>query len=93
MGEPGQSPTGTGIFGEVCLYAGVVLLFLGVGTLYFDHKYLGGPNRTLGIVLTVLGVVGVVIAFTQRKAVSQDLDMDIGTSGPLNPDSDERPDG
>jgi hypothetical protein len=78
MEDSAQPPTTAGLVGEVLVYAGAVVLMLGLGTLYFDHRYRGATNRTLGIVLTVLGVIGLAIAYTQRKAISADLAMDGG---------------
>jgi hypothetical protein len=78
MDDSTQPPTTAGIAGEVLVYAGALLLMLGLGTLYFDHRhYPGGANTSLGIVFTVLGVIGLALAFTQRKAISADLDLDI----------------
>jgi hypothetical protein len=78
MDDSAQPPTAAGIVGEVLAYTGALLLMLGVGTLYFDHRhYPGGANTPLGVVLTVLGVIGLAIASTQHKAISADLDIDI----------------
>jgi hypothetical protein len=78
MGRSAQPPKTAGIVGELLVYVGTLLLLLGLGTLYFDHRhYPGGANRALGLVLTILGVIGLVIASTQRKAISADLDIDI----------------
>jgi hypothetical protein len=78
MVDSAQPPTTAGIVGEVLAYAGALLLMLGLGTLYFDHRhYPGGANTGLGIVLTVLGVIGLAIGSTQRKAIRADLDTDV----------------
>jgi hypothetical protein len=48
------------------LYVGALLLMLGLGTLYFDHKYYASSDTAAGIAVTICGVLVLVVSLPAR---------------------------